>query len=147
MIYNINNDEINKECLICLEFDNNKNNKLIRLEKLNGYEKKCSCAALVHDKCLYDWYNFKTVCPICRSRVHKKLNLTEKLKNKIKNIYSKRHKVLLYILRVGYNTLYILFIMIVIFICAEIYIRIYENISLRSGSEYKNETDDICNIN
>jgi len=141
MIYNINNDEHSKECLICLEIHNSKNNKFIRIEKLKGYEKKCSCTALTHEKCLYDWYQFKTVCPICRFRVHKKLTLTEKIKKKCNSIYGERHNILSYVYCITYNTLCVLFLTTVIFLCAELYIRISEEISLTTDSKSKNQTN------
>lgn len=59
------------ECFICME--SSIYEKLIELKNINNfiknYSKNCKCNSLIHLKCLNDWINVKSVCPICRIKL------------------------------------------------------------------------------
>lgn len=88
MIYNTfepynedNNNQLNdikynnsfnyNECFICME--NSTDGELIQLKNINNYiknyTKNCKCNSLIHLKCLNNWIDIKSVCPICRIKL------------------------------------------------------------------------------
>ena len=69
-----NNNSINSninenECLICLEVNNNNNEKTINLNDLASCEKLCECNGWFHKSCLDTWFIIKFACPICRNPI------------------------------------------------------------------------------
>ena len=79
------NDEIvtyeNNICFICYEIETEKRDKIINLNLQELYINNCSCNGLVHNKCLYKWYEKSNKCPICRITLNKKTNTVVIIKN------------------------------------------------------------------
>ena len=63
---NINENENENECFICLEVYND-NENTIKLNKMKGYIKECSCDAWIHELCFNKWHIVNKRCPICRT--------------------------------------------------------------------------------
>ena len=64
------NSNINEnECLICLEVNNNNNEKTIKLNDLASCEKLCECNGWFHKSCFDTWFIIKFTCPICRNSI------------------------------------------------------------------------------
>ena len=59
-------NELTNECIICLE-SNDTNNPIF---KLNTFKKSCNCNSYVHKQCLIKWYNYKSICPVCRKSIN-----------------------------------------------------------------------------
>jgi hypothetical protein len=65
----INSNNSENECLICLEVNNNNNEKTIKLNDLASCEKLCECNGWFHKSCLDTWFIIKFTCPICRNSI------------------------------------------------------------------------------
>jgi len=104
-------DKNNKmECFICLEI--NENPKLIQLDKMEGYLKKCSCFGWVHRDCLNKWYGKKLMCPICRNSIHIKETFISKFIKLSKRKLTETNFFIIFIYKVLYNAIYFLLIII-----------------------------------
>ena len=74
---NKNEDNV---CFICYE------EKLpsLKLKNINCYTKNCECNIDIHKKCLDEWYNKNSTCPICIKFMYKKIDKKDDV-NKNKN--------------------------------------------------------------
>jgi hypothetical protein len=78
------NDEINikednkeiMECFICYEVSYENELKPIKLNSNNIYLKKCKCDGYIHKNCLTLWYEKSKKCPVCRSFMTEKTNVS-----------------------------------------------------------------------
>jgi hypothetical protein len=66
----------NNICFICYD----EKIPALKLKNINYYIKNCECNLDIHEKCLDEWYNKHSTCPICIKFIYKKTN--ENYKNK-----------------------------------------------------------------
>jgi hypothetical protein len=103
-IYNDNNDDIPKNiakkefenniCFICYE----ESIPSLKFKNINCYIKNCDCNIDIHKKCLDEWYDKYSTCPICIKFIYKKTNennLLQLSSNNIKN--TKITKIIIFI--------------------------------------------------
>ena len=60
-------NEMDDECFIC--FEENIENKLIKLKFQKFFLKSCTCDGWLHVSCLEHWYMVRKSCPICRNNM------------------------------------------------------------------------------
>ena len=69
---NIVNKELkNNICFICFD----EKIPALKLKNINCYIKNCECNIDIHEKCLDEWYNKNSTCPICIKFIYKKTNI------------------------------------------------------------------------
>jgi hypothetical protein len=67
---NIKKELENNICFICYE----EKIPSLKLKNINCYVKNCDCNIDIHKKCLDEWYNKNSTCPICIKLIYKKTN-------------------------------------------------------------------------
>jgi len=70
-----------KECFICLEVHNDKEETTMPLKEQKHYIKQCKCNGHIHCKCLDIWFEQNQKCPICRQTMSKNSETICKLFN------------------------------------------------------------------
>jgi 23S rRNA A1618 N6-methylase RlmF len=64
----IEEDETNKQCLICW-LPSNENDVIKKIKDFSDIYSVCNCNPPFHYKCLEDWINRTSSCPICRIKI------------------------------------------------------------------------------
>jgi hypothetical protein len=111
---NYNNyNNTNLECYICLESDDRE--KIIKMNNIYTYSKKCKCNLHVHFSCLECWYKKNMNCPICKTKVVNIFSLYNiNIYSCKQNAYIILIRILIYIL---FIFLYINYLIIIIYYC------------------------------
>jgi len=70
---NDNDNDIQKQCLICLQGPIQSNNIIIDdvklINKMHFLIKKCRCECYSHHTCIETWIQNNSICPICRGPI------------------------------------------------------------------------------
>jgi hypothetical protein len=61
------------ECFVCLSVELNDEECPINLRRDDAYLRNCCCDGFIHRKCLDDWYDVSSKCPVCRLYMAKKI--------------------------------------------------------------------------
>jgi hypothetical protein len=61
-------DITNKQCLICWVYSID-NNPIQTMQSISNIVTICKCNPLFHYKCIKDWVNRTSSCPICRKKI------------------------------------------------------------------------------
>jgi hypothetical protein len=82
----------NNICFICYE----EKIPSLKLKNINCYIKNCDCNIDIHKKCLDEWYNKNSTCPICIKLIFKtnennNINENSNIKNKKIIIFVKQN--------------------------------------------------------
>jgi hypothetical protein len=64
----IEEDETNKQCLICW-LPSNENDIIKKIKDFSDIYSVCNCNPAFHYNCLEDWINRNSSCPICRTKI------------------------------------------------------------------------------
>lgn len=117
--HKLDNNSINKECFICLDI--NDNIYFIQLNKMRGYDKKCTCCSWVHELCLNKWYEKKNVCPICREIVTKQIPFMKKIYNNI-TLSTHNNRTIRFMYHAICNAIYTIIVFLLFIIAFDIYV-------------------------
>jgi hypothetical protein len=79
-------------CFICYE----EKIPSLKLKNINCYIKNCDCNIDIHKKCLDEWYNKNSTCPICIKLIYKKTNENTNNEN-INNSNIKNKKIIIFV--------------------------------------------------
>lgn len=110
---NCNNSNTILECYICLESDDIE--KIIKMNNIYTYSKKCKCNLHVHFSCLEFWYKKNMNCPICKTKVVNIISLYNiNIYTCKRNAYFIFFRILIYIL---FIFLYINYLIILMYYC------------------------------
>lgn len=72
--FSINNYDSQKQCLICLQGPEQSLNNIIiddvkLINEMHFLIKECNCKCYSHHKCIEQWIENNSVCPICRGPI------------------------------------------------------------------------------
>lgn len=76
-IENVPSNEKNScsdECFVCLSVELHDEVCPIKLRRDDVYLRNCCCDGFIHRRCLDDWYDVSSKCPVCRLYMVKKLH-------------------------------------------------------------------------
>ena len=62
------------ECFVCLSVELYDEPYPIKLRRDDVYLRNCCCDGFIHKKCLDDWYDVSSKCPVCRLYMEKKIH-------------------------------------------------------------------------
>jgi hypothetical protein len=136
---NNNENYIKTECFICLEII--EKDKLIQLDKLEGYLKRCTCFGWVHRDCLNNWYRRKLLCPICRDSICIKETFASRIMRLSKKKLTETNFFIIYIYKVFYNAMYFLLFIISFSIILGGFINVVDKVNNLYTNENKNECE------
>jgi len=67
-------------CFICYQIQKNNDTKIIQMNSITKYNKKCLCNLFIHISCLDMWFDINNDCPVCRKKM--KLYISNKMNYK-----------------------------------------------------------------
>ena len=62
------------ECFVCLSVELYDELSPIKLRGDDVYLRRCCCDGFIHRKCLDDWYDVSSKCPVCRLYMERKIH-------------------------------------------------------------------------
>ena len=91
-------------CFICYQKQKNNDIKIVQMNSITKYNKKCLCNLFIHISCLDMWFNINNDCPICRKKME--LYISDKMNYK-KFLYIVIHLILYITTGIYYYIMYI----------------------------------------
>jgi len=116
-----NDNDIEKQCLICLQGPLQSNNIILDdvklINEMHFLIKECKCECYSHHNCIEKWIQNNSVCPICKGPISfPKSGIKEEIIQIPTNIISQPHEIII-LQNTKHNHICIRFIFILFLIC------------------------------